>query len=33
MQREIDRIRGKLTEMSQLGEKALWDCIAALEGR
>jgi len=33
MQREIDRIRGKLTEMSMLGEKALWDCLAALEGR
>ena len=30
LQREIDRIRGKLTEMSVLGEKALLDCVKAL---
>jgi len=33
MQREVDRIRGKLTEMSMLGEKALRDCVAALAER
>jgi phosphate transport system protein len=33
MQREVDRIRGKLTEMSALGEKALRDCIKALAER
>jgi len=33
MQREIDRIRAKLTEMSMLGEKALRDCVMALENR
>ena len=33
MQREIDRICGKLTQMSGLGEKALRDCIAALADR
>jgi phosphate transport system protein len=33
MQREVDRIRGKLTEMSALGEKALRDCIKALTDR
>jgi phosphate transport system protein len=32
-QREIDRIRGKLTEMSALGEKALRDCVTALADR
>ena len=30
MQREVDRIRGKLTEMSVLGEKAMKDCVKAL---
>jgi len=30
LQREVDRIRGKLTEMSVLGEKALKDCVKAL---
>lgn len=33
LQREVDRIRGKLTEMSQLGEKALRDCVTALAQR
>ena len=33
MQREVDRIRSKLTEMSTLGEKALRDCIKALVER
>ncbi len=33
MQREVGRIRGKLTEMSVLGEKALRDCVKALAGR
>ena len=33
MQREVDRIRGKLTEMSGLGEKALRDCVSALADR
>jgi len=33
MQREVDRIRSKLTEMSMLGEKALRDCVAALAER
>ena len=33
MQREVDRIRGKLTEMSALGEKALRDCVKALVDR
>ena len=33
LQREIDRIRGKLTEMSALGEKALRDCVKALADR
>lgn len=33
MQREVDRIRGKLTEMSELGEKALRDCVTALTDR
>lgn len=33
MQREVDRIRGKLTEMSALAEKALRDCVAALVHR
>ncbi|MCF7674267.1 MAG: phosphate signaling complex protein PhoU [Akkermansiaceae bacterium] len=31
LQREVDRIRGKVTEMSALGEKALLDCVKALE--
>jgi phosphate transport system protein len=33
LQREIDRIRGKITEMSGLGEKALGDCVRALTDR
>lgn len=33
MQREVDRIRAKLTEMSDLGEKALRDCVTALADR
>jgi phosphate transport system protein len=33
MQREVDRIRGKLTEMSELAEKALRDCVTALAER
>ncbi len=33
MQREVDRIRGKLTEMSLLGEKALRDCVLTLADR
>lgn len=33
LQREVDRIRGKLTEMSTLGEKALRDCVTALAER
>ena len=33
MQREVDRIRGKLAEMSMLGEKALRDCVEALAER
>ena len=33
MQREVDRIRGNLIEMSRLGEKSLRDCIKALAGR
>ena len=33
MQREVDRIRAKLTEMSGLGEKALRDCVVALAER
>lgn len=33
LQREIDRIRGKITEMSMLGEKALRDCVKALTER
>jgi len=32
-QREIDRIRGKITEMSVLGEKALRDCVKSLLNR
>lgn len=33
LQREVDRIRGKLTEMSTLGENALRDCVMALAER
>ncbi len=33
LQREVDRIRGKLTEMSMLGEKALQACVKALAER
>jgi len=33
LQREVDRIRGKLTEMAALGEKALLDCVKALADR
>ena len=33
LQRDADRIRGKLTEMSALGEKALRDCVKALAER
>ncbi len=32
-QRDIDRIRGKVTEMAGLGEKALWDSVKALKER
>jgi len=30
LKREVDRICGKLTEMSELGEKALRECVKAL---
>jgi phosphate transport system protein len=33
LQRDVDRIRGKVTEMSALGEKALRDCVKALAER
>lgn len=33
LQREIDRIRNKITEMSALGEIALGDCVRALTDR
>jgi phosphate transport system protein len=33
LQRDIDRIRGKVTEMAALGEKALNDCVRALVER
>jgi len=33
LQRDIDRIRGKVTEMAALGEKALRDCVKALAER
>jgi phosphate transport system protein len=33
LQRDVDRICGKLTEMSALGEKALQACVKALAER
>jgi phosphate transport system protein len=33
LQRDMDRIRGKVTEMAALGEKALRDCLKALAER
>lgn len=33
LQRDIDRIRGKVVEMAALGERALRDCVKALQGR
>src|SRR6266540_5798420 len=31
LQRDIDRIRGKVTEMAAFGERALRDCLKALQ--
>jgi phosphate transport system protein len=33
LQRDIDRIRGKVTAMADLGERALRDCVKALQGK
>ena len=33
LQRDIDRIRGKVTAMAELGERALRDCVKALQGK
>jgi phosphate transport system protein len=33
LQRDIERIRAKLTAMAALGERAVWDCMKALQER